>query len=392
MPHDARERWIAVVGQGRGGTSPLYYATVDALHAAGHKTLRTYEKYRRGMFRNIAQRDRDRWVVAKFLSNHPPFGEDLLERFGRRIQIARDPRDSLVSVMLFTGAHLARRSTGRRRVQKLIDMLEAKEHDPSSVTLTALLDVALAEGLQRDMPAFLERRYRQPIALHERTGMTVVRLEDLVAGRTAAAEAVVGVPLELRRPPAAKAHVLRSGTPSWSRWFLAEDVERLRPVLLPFMEHFGYADDWTLDPHPRIDPKESSSYVRSTHDAIAQREAHGADPPLDLLRYRGSDGCPKAAYRAAVRLAEAGHDLAEARDLAVFAASTGRREAMRLAARMLADGTGGPVDLDEARYWRAEGSTWNYARRRLRRRVRSWVPKPSGPREEQLPEGVATSG
>ena len=392
MSQAARQRWIAIVGQGRGGTSTLYYAAIDALHDAGHRTLRTYEKYHPKMFESFGQHHRERWVVAKFLTNHPTFSEDLLRRFGRRIQVVRDPRDNLVSVMLFSAAHLARRDDGGQHVGKLVALLERKERDPAAVSLTSLLEVALVDGLERDMAEFLERRYTYPMVLQERTGMTVVRLEDLIAGRTDAAEDVIGAPVALQPPPRAKAHVLRSGRPSWARWFLPEDVAALRPALQPFMNRFGYGDDWSLDPDPQVDPAESSQYVRRTFDAIAARVAHAAeDPPLELLRYRGGDGCHDSAYRAALRLLEVGEHLPEARELALFAASAGHRRAMELSGQLFADGVGGPVNRAEARYWRAQARPRRPLRRRVEARLGRYGLLSADEPEEQALQGAAIS-
>ena len=154
------DRWIAIVGQGRGGTSPLYYAIVDALRQQGQAVLATYERYNRDIFTGFAHHSRGRWVVAKFLTNHIGWDPSLVQDVPRRLQITRDPRDSVVSVMLFSAAHLARRPPEQRTdsLQEWLGMLQRKEQGPRSVHLCDLYEFILKE-LHKDALALQHKRW-----------------------------------------------------------------------------------------------------------------------------------------------------------------------------------------------------------------------------------------
>ena len=350
------DRWITVVGQGRGGTSPLWYAIVDAVDRRGDSRLATYEVYRHSRFRAYDKHARDQWVIAKFLTNHPRFDTSLVEPFGHRFQITRDPRDSAVSVLLFSSTHLARRQ--QERVDPLaaewIALLEKKEADPASVSVLQLYRKVF-RILRRDIENVWAKRFEEPIEIAAQIGAHHVRLEDLWSGAATAVSEQLGLDVQLAEPPEQKQHVLRSGESSWRRWFTPRDVKYFRPLMLPFMERFGYDDDWELDPAPVISAEESSAYVRRTIENVRALTADVAakDAPTEILRYRADHGSADSAYDLARRLVAQGTDLAEARERAVYAASARVRRAQRLAARMFHDGIGGPVDRAEAAYWRA---------------------------------------
>ena len=62
--------------------------------------------------------------------------------------------------------------------------------------------------------------------------------------------------------PAGLQRVVRSRRAgNWRDWFCPEDVAHYRPLFAPYMERFGYGDDWTLSPEPRIPAEEGSEYV-----------------------------------------------------------------------------------------------------------------------------------
>lgn len=370
------DRWIAIVGQGRGGTSCLYYAIVDALKKQGHSVLATYERYGRDMFAGFARHSRDRWVVAKFLTTQPGWDPSLVKGIPRRLQITRDPRDTAVSVMLFSAVALAKQPPGKRSdtLKEWVEMLQRKEQDPHSVDLCDLYEFIL-KALVKDARAMWDMRWQVPIAVFDTIEPYHVRLEALVEDPTVVSD-YLGFDIHLAPPPEGKQHVLRSGRSTWANWFTPRDVAYFRPVMQPFMKKFGYADDWVLAEDPRVDPLESSQYVQNAYQRIIDRREALEDPARRIVvrRYRADHGRVTDALRVARILIKEGHDLAEARERAVFAASGGHRKAQALAERIFRQGIGGDVDLAEAEYWRKESGqpggmgTWLRSRLQLQRR------------------------
>lgn len=348
------DRWISIVGQGRGGTSPLYYAVVDALRSQDHPVLATYEHYNRKMFAAFARHGRDRWVVSKFLTNHCDWDPALVKDVPRRLQITRDPREAAVSVMLFSAVHLARRPQKKRRgiLKEWLSMLQRKEQDPHSVAFCDLYEYILTE-LNKDPRIVSDKRWQAPIGIFDVIKPFHVRLEELVDDAAVVSD-YLGFDLQLAPPPDNKQHVFRASRSSWKDWFTARDVAYFRPLMQPFMEKFGYADDWDLAEAPRINPSDSSQYVENTYQRIIERRQAIKDPArcLAVRRYRADHGKVTDAYCVARTLVREEHDLPEARERAVFAASGGHQKAQVLAAQIFRQGIGGNVDKIEADYWR----------------------------------------
>jgi hypothetical protein len=92
----------------------------------------------------------------------------------------------------------------------------------------------------------------------------VLRYEDFVDGRLTELEAYLGIPLSgSGEPDQAYSHVPRTRSHSdWKNWLLEDDVRFFRPVVEDYMRHFGYADDWSLNEQPRVQPAFGSEYVK----------------------------------------------------------------------------------------------------------------------------------
>jgi hypothetical protein len=91
----------------------------------------------------------------------------------------------------------------------------------------------------------------------------LLRYEDFVSGNIEALTGYLGftvtsnvsVPEWIRRVGRTK-----SGG-DWRNWFTGKDVEALRERCTPFLEFFGYPNDWELPRQRRIDPDHGSRYV-----------------------------------------------------------------------------------------------------------------------------------
>ena len=58
--------------------------------------------------------------------------------------------------------------------------------------------------------------------------------------------------------------VIRSKTHSfWNHWFTQKDVDNYMGLFQPFLEQYGYKDEWALAEEKKIDPEHCSRYVRT---------------------------------------------------------------------------------------------------------------------------------
>jgi hypothetical protein len=193
----------------------------------------------------------------------------MYDDFEKKILIVRDPRDHLISTMLYMPYNFVMNEKPRDELAidqplgELVKLLKKKEKDPGSVSLRKLLEI-LGMG-ERKKP--FERLIRYYL---DRPELFVFRYEDYVDGHFEKINKYLGLDLKIAETVPEK-RVMRSKTyGNWKDWMTASDVEYYRKAFREYMEMFGYPDDWSLSPVQHIDPALSSQYVeRLIRDAKA---------------------------------------------------------------------------------------------------------------------------
>jgi hypothetical protein len=280
---------IVIFGLGKSGTSALFYKIVNSLprgtislfEPSGYGRREALHKRLQALRRGLLLPD----TVAKVL----PWGRtevDLrdFDSFDRQILIVRDPRDLLVSALLYESFH-ASFAEDDMAAARFLDLLRRKEADPGSVPLLHLVSVfETLHGPAEGFPKWLDDEQTGAVEtllqFHEkRPHLFVFHYEDLVEERFAALERTLGFPLAgsaavpdlLWRVVRTKVHG------AWRHWFTPGDVETLRPVLAPFLDRYYPGADWDLSPRPNISSEHASVYVRRLLD---ERRAMSGLGPL----------------------------------------------------------------------------------------------------------------
>ena len=250
---------ILIVGLGRSGTTALYFKIKQALP---ENTWCLYEPRRFDPFDPGGAPD----VLAKILIAPPNiFDYPSFRDFDKRIMIVRDPRDSLVSRILYRPCGSRAFRGDEAKVAAFTDALCRKEADPRSISLLAVIDLFSRLTNEEWLPRFTTIT-DLAVDFHRNNGDFVVyKYEDFVAGSYAAIEDYLGIVLPVGETHVGPQyeHVVRTkAAHDWQNWFTAEDVAFFRPHLAPYMHAYGYPDDWTLAAEPCIRPEHGSEYVR----------------------------------------------------------------------------------------------------------------------------------
>lgn len=355
-----------VTGSSKTGTTGLYLAVWEGMHqVTGGNCYGLREQDDLRLLQSLQRRAPDRPLAAKFLLTSQNFSAELLEPFDRHLMIVRDPRDTLLSVALFYPVLAINQGVDHTEVERVVELLRKKEEDPRSVDFLEVFQLVHAI-MGRDLrPGRVPmRRFRSAITHADSFAPHIVQYERLIRDDLTDVSEYLGFEVHNTAPKGTAALVMRSGSDAeWRDWFTERDVEALRPALRPYMERFGYADDWALPEHPEIEPSKGSDYVLTS---VAKRRRH-----IDLERQDGYSGdrvthlrdlAGAGSVRASLQLAEMlnQHDpvanAAEVRELLGYAAAGGNPTAMwRLAAAL---DTPAAKDLQrrEARRWRAEAA------------------------------------
>jgi hypothetical protein len=264
-----------ITGIGRSGTSALFFKLQKALPPTTWCMFEPHEI-------DPSALDAAPEVLAKIVTGMPYFSDPArLRAFDKKILIVRDPRDNLVSRLLYRPCGTADIRRDEAKVAAFVDALRAKEADPRSVSMQALFELTF----RLSGPFYPDRAVAlQAVALdfhRNNDGFVVCKYEDFITGRYATIEDY----LEIRLPggevqvTGPYLHAERTkASGNWRHWFTADDVNFFRPRLAAFMAAYGYADDWTLAAEPRIDAEHSSDFVRRSVAVRRQqdREAEGS--------------------------------------------------------------------------------------------------------------------
>lgn len=265
---------ILILSHGKSGSTGLYFKIKNSLARA------------EGIFE-----PRDFTAVAPHLEDPRPllvkallpdalgFLDPLLAAFPKRILLVRDPRDVLVSALLYTGAYSLLWHKPEAEIQAALALLERKQADPPSVSLLELFaeiwgsQEAVLQDSREISRLFVDLADRQP-------AFCVCRYEDFIADRLADLERYLGFFLAGSADVATDyQRVVRTrGSGSWRDWFTAEDVAAFEPVFHDYMRRFGYeTKDWAVAESPHIEPRHALEYVKKL---IAERRQQAMQPML----------------------------------------------------------------------------------------------------------------
>lgn len=306
-------RNILVMGREKTGTTGVYSLIKSALLPLANEYFFSFEPVRSTPLEQVVEQDRRMSVLTKIMYKH--FQNFELGMFDRRVMTVRDPRDILVSTLLFRPLLRTIVDTvPMQEHERFLEGLKRKEQDPQSVSILELADLGNQVGYKRQKPRRLPEEYLEMADLADERGFHVMRYEEFVDGKVEALSDYLQLPLNpgASETPSWLTHISRSrGHGAWRDWLTPKDVEFYRPLLSQCMERMGYENDWDLNDSPQIPPETSSMYVldriiKRRRELAAANSSHedGASDAASIatLHSMASDGNAKAALELARRL------------------------------------------------------------------------------------------
>lgn len=249
-----------IVGAAKTGTTALLYAVAQAM---GGEPAMYFEE-------PIASVPAlGPHAAAKLLFEHERANDIAAfgTRFDRRILLVRDPRDNLISRLLYMVASHRVQMDDPAWLRTIAMLLQRKQRDPASLTLQQLPQLRQPSALLES--ACAANQALAAFAAAHAGDWFILRYEDLVAGRLDALSAYLGLAVAagVEVDPAYQRVARTKGAGDWRHWFTAADVAQYRPLFAPIMAALGYADDWTLAEPQRIAPAHSWQYFeRLVHE------------------------------------------------------------------------------------------------------------------------------
>lgn len=264
---------ILIVGEGKSGTTAL----LRSVEAALDSPAESFEPVDLGALDLSA----DTLVVKKLLTNWTDDEGVHLARFDRIVLIVRDPRDRLISHMLYDAYNRARELRQDQR-DRWLRILEHKIRPAPNIPVVKLLDVWW-QMTGADLLGTHMRTMQRINAFYVqyRDQVHLTHYEDYVGGDFDRLSAYLGLPLEPGTVRAAERRVSRRrGHGDWRHWFNRTDVTVFRPITAKWLKRFGYDPaDWDLASDPEIDAETSLEYVRSLLSAVPPPEPRSPVSP-----------------------------------------------------------------------------------------------------------------
>jgi len=251
---------VLILGEGKSGTTALLRSVSQTLD----DPTELFEPVRL----RPADLKPDPLVIKKLLLNWRRAEARLTEDFDKLIFIQRDPRDRLISHLLYAAYNQGPSLDAEDR-KRWVSVLEKKAANPKEIPLLDVLhdwwELTGHDMLSQYVRA-LDRTRR--FLNHEGTGFFVIRYEQYVEGDLEELSTYLGLPLAAGVVKGAEERVVRSGSHGdWRLWFTPDDVKIFRPMTEAALAQQQYdAHDWELAPADSLDRATTVDYVQRLFD------------------------------------------------------------------------------------------------------------------------------
>jgi hypothetical protein len=262
---------ILIAGMAKTGTTALFYKVKHAFPTSPRCLFeqRTYVPH--------AIDDRLGVLAKIIVSPHGYWDYKSFEGFDKIILLVRDPRDRMISELLFVPA-TDPELWKSKKLASYLQILRRKEKDPSLVGVVEIFKALwrfqgyafshskLTSYLKRGQSFFLQYHEDHPNAF-------VLRYEDLIDDNLQALESYLGLSL----PHGNQVEKLHSyigrtkGAGFWKQCFLPADVRYFASTLQPYMQQYGYDGTAPLAKLQVIPSRLFSGYVV---EAVRQVRLH----------------------------------------------------------------------------------------------------------------------
>ena len=265
-----------IMGNAKSGTTALFYAVANAMTGAAH----FFEEPLAALYKMPSN------SIAKILFE-AEIEDDIsncAQLFDKRIMIIRDPKDSLVSSLLYSVAADKKFVSNDPLLKEFIRLVEKKQNSPREVNFIDLIEVLSSgrDGIERFIFNLLVR-FRNINAFLKKVqeDWFIVKYEDFIDCHYDDLSNYLGLPIEKEFlvPPSYSRVERTKSHGDWRNWFTDRDVEFLKPIFLRVLGSTNYTSDWQLNSIQILNPEHGSEYILKT---VKERRQTFALPPFYL--------------------------------------------------------------------------------------------------------------
>ena len=252
---------IAIIGMPKTGTTALYESIKLELPAG---TATSFEPKNKAELDYLLSEKRDA-VLTKIMFTRLNDIEFDVNNFDKTIVIVRDPRDYLVSSLLYKFDDPTV-SKNKDKLSSLICLFEKKQANPSEVSFTELYRGFNGGVAKINWDTHL-KLYVDLLKFIEKNDVFLLKYEDFATDSLDSLNEYLSLSVKNKRELEGwTAKIQRKGTSGdWKNWFTIEDLY-LQEVFNNVMTSFGYTD-WILTDNPIIEKKHSLEYIQKLIEA-----------------------------------------------------------------------------------------------------------------------------
>ena len=191
----------------------------------------------------------------------------------KKITLVRDPRDRLISSLLFS-LH----GNPEEKLVQQIGILEEKVNNPASISFLALAREILGLDSMDPILDYIHASLsNMEEAINASNNSMQVRYEDYIT-----APQSLFSKLSLDYDHNAKENIpdrhnygrRRGSRDDWQDWFTTEDVGLLKPIFQKFIETHRYDSGWALSPNPTISRVHTIDFIIKAHRKNKEMLSH----------------------------------------------------------------------------------------------------------------------
>lgn len=240
---------ILITGSPKTGTTALYHSIKNALPP---DSICQFEPENRQMA--LPENIKKPVLVKSFVPASSAY-----DFFNKKVLITRDPRDHLISTLLYRPYNLISRidpeDTNRGEyIEEFLELLKKKEADPRSISVRELQELQDLWKIQHYGKKMIDYYRAHP-------GIFLFKYESYIDEELAELETYLGLRLNIASDVPQKRVIRSRAYGNWKDWFTPEDVAHYKMLFRDYMSEFGYNDSWELNPNPKLDPALGSGYV-----------------------------------------------------------------------------------------------------------------------------------
>jgi hypothetical protein len=192
--------------------------------------------------------------------------DEINRPYTHKINIIRDPRDEVISRLLYVIYPWLERHGGinnnHAKVSEWLALIEQKEKDPSSLSLCDLVT-----HINRIFDMYFEGNYKT-ISMYTRfignhaKQVFIIKYEDFMMNNLDELEEYLGFTLTKRRDVGDLSRTVRTKSyDNWKRFFTEQDVGYFKKHYGNDILNMGY-ENWDLEPVDELDAGSHSNYIR----------------------------------------------------------------------------------------------------------------------------------